>query len=576
MFGIRKILDKIFYIKEKSQLQTKHLFNFGRVWKVLFFFTAGVAILPLLFFAYIDYQVSYQSINSEISLTTSRLTNNMYHFISYFIDERKKALEFIVHNNSFDKLQDTAQLTKILNDLQTSFGGFSDLGIIDEHGTQLTYVGPYQLEGKDYSKYESFDKTIDKGFHVSEVFLGYRNVPHLAFSVIHKFDDDSFFILRTTIEDRFINIIKQIKTTEKSDAFIVNDSGILQTSSKFFGDALEPINSNLLNTFNDSTVSETTIGDKTFFVSSLKIEHTPFHLMVLQQKDFLIKPWYDAKVRLVEYLVISILFIIIWIVGVTTYVVKRLKVIDKRRINNLRMIEHAGRMASIGKLAAGVAHEINNPLAIINEKAGYCLDKFELTKEFAKDEKVIKAINSIIANVERCGRITKRLLHFSRQDKVYVGAINLAETVQGLLDFVHKEAQYRRITFSVLIPEDFPTIYTDKGKLEQIVLNLINNGIDAMKNGGNLVIKAVIQEEDKFSIIITDTGIGIPKENLDKIFEPFYTTKPEKEGTGLGLSITSSLINELGGKIKVDSRLNEFTTFEITLPVNIKNVYEEK
>lgn len=569
MFKFRKILSKLLYEKDSKDLSAKNLFNFKRVWMVLSFFTSFVAIVPLLIFAYMDYQVTQNSINSEISLTTSRLTNNLYRFITYFIDERKLALDFIVKDNTFTDISNKERLAELLSNLKRSFGGFTDLGIIDHHGIQITYTGPYELEGKDYSGNEPFKKTIEDTFNVSEVFLGYRNVPHLALSVRHDISDSTFYILRATIDDKFINIIKDIRVNEESDAFIVNNEGVLQTSSRLFGDVLNKINVQIPDYTSEINVVELEINDKIYFASSKKIDRTPFILMILQQKDFLIEPWYQAKINLLEYLIISVVIILMWILSVTTYVVKRLKAVDQKRIHNMQMAEHASRMASVGKLAAGVAHEINNPLAIINEKAGYIQDKFLLTKEYSEDKKVTGAISSIIMNVERCGRITKRLLRFSRQDEVNVGPIIMLDLIHGLLDFVHKEAQYRRIEFDLNIPGDFPVIYSDKGKLEQIILNLINNAIDALPKGGLLSIHSDSIHDSKIVLKISDNGIGIPKENLQKIFEPFYTTKSEKEGTGLGLSITYALVNELGGDIEVSSELGKGTTFKIYLPIKI-------
>jgi two-component system, NtrC family, sensor kinase len=572
MIRLRKLLDKLLYEKDIHALSTKHLFNFKKVWRFLFFFTSGVAILPLVFFATIDFQITQKSINSEISLRTSRLTNNLWRFVSYFIDERKQALDFIVKDNSYENLTDSTRLSDILENLKKSFGGFTDLGIIDENGIQVTYSGPYQLHGKNYSSHKTIKRTIENGFDVSDVFLGYRNVPHLALSVKHSLPNGSFYILRATIEDKFINIIKEIKIDAKSDALIVNEEGILQTSSKLFGDALSELPLELPQEISGASVFEEEIGNETYYLSFMKISKTPFILLIMQQKDYLIKPWYDAKVNLIEYLVISVILILLWIFGITTYIVKRLKIIDTRRIRNLHMAEHASRMASVGKLAAGVAHEINNPLAIINEKAGYILDKFLITEEFKKDPKIIKTIESIVKNVERCGRITKRLLRFSRQDEILIGPIHLEQVVHDLLDFVHKEAQYREIKFIVDIAQDFPVIYSDKGKMEQILLNLINNAVDAMNAGGDIEIKAFSDRPNKAVIRVTDNGIGIPKENLPKIFEPFFSTKSAQEGTGLGLSITYSLVSELGGKLRVESEEGKYTTFRIYMPITIDNI----
>lgn len=572
MIPLGKLLDRIFYKKGIPDLNAKHLFNFRRIWILLFSFTALVAIVPLLFFAYINYQVTQASIKSEASLNINRLSNNLWSFVSLFIDERKLALDFITKDNTYEELTDPERLKDVLLNLQNSFGGVTDLGIINKNGKQVTYAGPYKLQGKDYSQSSSFEQTIRHEFNISDLFLGYRNEPHLAMSIKRPLPDGSFYILRATIEDKFINIIKHLKIKKSTDAFILNDKGLLQTPSRFFGDALNKVPFKVPKK-NDSLKSFEYEHDKqSYIISYQNLHDTPFTIVVMQNNDYFVESWENAKIRLIEYLIISIAIVLLSIYAVMTYIIKKLKIVDKRRIRNLHMAEQASRMASVGKLAAGVAHEINNPLAIINERAGYIQDMFTILEHYQKDEKLQTMIDSIIKNVERCGRITKRLLRFSRQDEIQLAEINMQDMIYELLDFVKKEADFRNIKFTVEIPNNFPIIYSDKGKLEQVFLNLINNGIDAMKKGGELRISSGSESEERVTISISDSGIGIPQEDLEKIFEPFYTTKPAHEGTGLGLSICYSIISELGGKILVRSKEGVGTTFTVNLPVSIPKI----
>jgi signal transduction histidine kinase len=221
-------------------------------------------------------------------------------------------------------------------------------------------------------------------------------------------------------------------------------------------------------------------------------------------------------------------------------------------------------------LAAGVAHEINNPLAIINEKAGLLKDLFSLREEFAKDKNLIASVDSIISSVGRCGRITKRLLRFARHMEVNIQAFDLGEVIREVLGFVTKEAEYRSITVSIKVTDNIPHMKSDRGKLQQILLNLVNNAFAAMTDNGHLEITAEAKDKDYVSITVADDGSGIPEEDLRRVFEPFFSTKTGKGGTGLGLSITYGLVQELGGEITVQSEVGEGTTFKIILPLTIK------
>jgi two-component system NtrC family sensor kinase len=212
-----------------------------------------------------------------------------------------------------------------------------------------------------------------------------------------------------------------------------------------------------------------------------------------------------------------------------------------------------------------VAHEINNPLAIINEKVGLIKDLFTMREQCAKDDKLMKIVDSVIASVERCATISRRLLRFSRSGEINIRSVDLRETILDVLGFLGKEAEYRSIKVTLDVAENLPRIESDTGRLQEIFLNIINNAFAAVEDGGHLEIS--VREEGEFvRATFTDDGCGIPEEDLDRVFEPFFSTKANRGGTGLGLSITSGLVEELGGRISVRSKVGEGTSFIILLP----------
>jgi C4-dicarboxylate-specific signal transduction histidine kinase len=255
--------------------------------------------------------------------------------------------------------------------------------------------------------------------------------------------------------------------------------------------------------------------------------------------------------------------------------VNKLYLADRAKAETMALMEQNNQLASIGQLAAGVAHEINNPLALINETAGYVKDLFVIKKQYRKDKELIENIDYILEAVERCGTITRQLLGFARKFDVKIQKVNLKEVISDVLNFHNKEAEYRNIKFHVDVPEDNLEIETDRGKLQQILLNLVNNAFQAVDNGCWLDIHASHNGPDKVGITISDNGCGMPQENLSKIFEPFFTTKERGTGTGLGLTITYGLVKKLNGNISVVSKEKEGTTFTITLPTLIHEEISE-
>jgi signal transduction histidine kinase len=206
---------------------------------------------------------------------------------------------------------------------------------------------------------------------------------------------------------------------------------------------------------------------------------------------------------------------------------------------------------------------------LINETAGYVKDLFMIKQQYQEDDELMELIDSIIDAVDRCGTITRQLLGFARHFDVQTQAIDLKQMVTDVLNFHKKEAEYRNISIQVDIPEAIPLIETDRGKLQQIILNLVNNAFQAVDNGCFLDIRAQTVDPQRVRLFIRDNGCGISEEHLNRIFEPFFSTKKEGQGTGLGLSITYGLVKKLHGDIKVQSKTGEGTTFVVTLPVQI-------
>ena len=274
-----------------------------------------------------------------------------------------------------------------------------------------------------------------------------------------------------------------------------------------------------------------------------------------------------TRLELIGFLIISVSVILLVILGTATYLVEQVFLADQRRVAMLHNVEYANKLASIGRLAAGVAHEINNPLAIINEKAGLIKDIFSFKPEYQPEPRLMGLADSIINSVERCATITRRLLRFARHLEVSIETIHLEEVVREVLGFVDKEAVYRSIEVSVEIEDEIPAFESDRGKLQQIFLNITNNALAAVADGGRLVITLKRANENAVSISFTDNGRGIPEEDLERVFEPFFTTKASQGGTGLGLSITYGLVQELGGTIQVESTVGQGTRFTITLPL---------
>ncbi len=243
---------------------------------------------------------------------------------------------------------------------------------------------------------------------------------------------------------------------------------------------------------------------------------------------------------------------------------------DEIQIGMMQEAEHKDKLASIGRLASGVAHEINNPLAIINQKTGLVEDILEFSSDFDQKPMILDSLKSINNSVERCKAITHRLLGFARRTEVLFEHLGVNETIKEVLQFLENSMMYNRIKLDLKLQDDLPQIYSDRLQLQQIFLNIINNAIDAIGKDGTIsIITNLIAGEVR--VVIQDDGGGISEDLLPRIFEPFFTTKETGKGTGLGLSITYGLIKKLGGDITVRSNVGKGTAFTITLPIDMES-----
>lgn len=570
MVSLRKKLVEIFWVeKDEEARASRHLFNYRRIWKAVVILMGGVSLIPLIFLAVVDYHVTRQALESEHRLRTARLVSNTGRTVSFFLSERRAALGFIARDR-LCRSEDRERLAVVLDNLTRSFGGgFVDLGIIDQRGIQVNYVGPENLLGKDYSGQDWYRKVLERGVYVSDVFLGYRRTPHIVIAVKGSTENGEDFVLRSSIYlDPFEELLGNLEMAGKGDAFIVNNEGILQTSSKKYGEVLEKIpipvpaftpKTELMDA-SDSQGRELLVGYRF-------VEDTPFIIMIVKEKSDLLQPWFRTRFLLIGFLLVSVTVIMGVIAATAAYLIKKMRIADEQRLLSFHKLEYSNKLAAIGRLAASVAHEINNPLAIINEKAGLIKDLFTIRKQYSGDEKLLAMVDSIIRSVSRAGAITKRLLTFAKNFDASMETIYLGKLIEDVLGFMRKDAELRAINIKIDAPLNVPPIQSDRGKLQQIFLNIINNAFLAVKEGGNLEISVSRKDKENVSVRIKDDGCGISKENLDHIFEPFFSTRVKEGGTGLGLSITYGLVQELGGRIAVESELGKGTTFTITLPI---------
>jgi signal transduction histidine kinase len=242
---------------------------------------------------------------------------------------------------------------------------------------------------------------------------------------------------------------------------------------------------------------------------------------------------------------------------------------DKHNTDNvsnelLRQMAYNEKMAELGRISAGVVHELNAPLSVISSAAQMILLEQDVN-EFVRE-----MVARIRSEAQRLSQMTRGLLNFSRQEESTEETdINIA--VEFILDFLAFEAARRGVTVLRNLDYHLQFVRMDSNLLKQILLNIIMNSLQAMEeDGGRLLVETFATGANKIGITIADTGPGIAEEAQAKIFEPYFTTKKPGEGTGLGLFVTKTLVESMGGKIELKSRRNKGTSFTVTFVVEEK------
>ncbi len=530
-----------------------------------------VTILPLVLMGLINHYLYRQTMHDEIVQPLKILVNKTKHSFELFLAERLSAVSFIASSHTCAQLADNNNLIRIFSVMKKEFIGVVDLGFLDPSGVQVSYDGPYKLQGKDYTDQDWYKEVRVRGSYTSDVFLGYRKLPHLVMAVERSVTGTCLgCVLRATIDtNRFMELIASMRLAPDSDAFLLNKHGVFQTPSKFYGQVLETFPMPLpALSYEPNVLEMKDPRGRDIMLTYAYFESLPFILMVVKPRSQVMQAWYTLKTEAFFVFAIGVVIIFLVIFKLTDKLVKRLEESDVRREVAYREMQESGKLASIGRLAAGVAHEINNPLAIINEKAGLIKDLTELTPDCPQRAKLLSLTGPILQSVDRCRTITQRLLGFARRMDVSVELLNLNEVIEEVLGFLEKEALHRNIDLQLNLIEDLPRISSDRGQLQQVFLNILNNAFDAVGDGGQVAITSFEVDVDTVGVSVQDNGQGMTQETMTHLFEPFFTTK-KGYGTGLGLSITYGIVKKLGGDIKVKSQLGAGTTFTVFLPKKV-------
>ena len=489
--------------------------------------------------------------------------------VNLFLMERLTNLENLIDDPSLLPQPTSEILEAHLRELARISETFVDLGYFDPSGVQTAYAGPYpDLEDRDYTSepwYEFLREGV-QSYTVTDIYLGFRQKPHFTIAVKAPLEGE-LVVLRATLDpERIYEYMRSLPEAQEVSVSIVNEAGYYQLVTPHLGTPLE--SSSFVPPPLPGLGSEYVEIEGTSFLYAYSWLQMAQWALIVQPLAENPGPNYWSPQRRIP------LFgapIVVAVLLLTLVRARKLVELQRETDRTRAQLEHAAKLASVGELAAGIAHEINNPLAVINEEAGLLKDLMNPSlSEPSGPETLIPYLDSIQESVFRCRDVTHKLLKFVRKTNVELQPHNVNEIIDGVVDgLLGRELAVSDIDVVRNYDNTLPKVVTDRNQLQQVLLNILKNGIDALEEKPGTISIQTRRDGKWLRIAITDTGVGIAQDQLGRIFLPFYTTKDVGKGTGLGLAVSYGIVKDFGGEISVESTANVGSTFTVSLPLDV-------
>ncbi|RQD60254.1 MAG: GHKL domain-containing protein [Desulfonatronovibrio sp. MSAO_Bac4] len=490
--------------------------------------------------------------------------------IDLFMQKRVVNVFNLFHMEDFSLKPTQEKMDYYLDSLIRSDDAFADIGLINSEGIQTYYSGPYpNLLGKDYSSEEWFIQLLNqsKSYIITDLYLGLRQQPHFTIGVRQVIDGESHVVRASVYPGKLESLVRSTSNGIKTLGFVVNSEGIFQVGDPDLGVLLEPAYY-APGYFDRYGVVEMDWQGEAMLAAHTWLNEVPWCLVMLQRADEAFAEMTSVRNTLIIGTGLLILVIMIFIGIVVNLLLRRAMALDQERNELKGQLYHAHKVISVGQLVGEVAHEINNPLAIIDAESGIIRDMLDPEMDLdSSPESIRKELDQIDKAVVRARGITREILTFVRKSEPRFEKFDINQLLEDAVSGMKQ--QEMRVSDILLVKDladNLPRVYVDPDLMRQVFVNLLNNARDAVRAGDVITLKTEMKN-GFVEITISDSGVGMTEEQLERIFTPFFTTKEKGKGTGLGLPICLNIVEGFGGQIRVESASGKGTSFTVVLPL---------
>jgi len=516
-----------------------------------------------LFFALAGAEQEYRRVTSKEIL---------FHAEAYAREVQSRLQSALSTLDAFDTIHDSQNFDSIdsfFAKTKAAHGWIEGMAVVDENGTNAFSLGSPAELPKAALSFGFASEGRQRSIGLTEVHTSQNEPAH--FFIVAKSSGTGHAVYLSANAVEFSSTLDRVRFGRTGEVFLVNRSGVLQTRSVMHGGILDVTDGELVLEQPEAGIVRTREWKGTLmWYAATPIPANPDWVLVAQRDEREILQAHETWIKRFAVFGIAGLALLAASVALSARRTSRIQAqIEEERA---LMAEHqlqVQKLDAISQLGVGIAHEVNNPLAIIGEEAGWMQDilKRDALQDVPGSNELRDSLRQITTQIGRCREITLKLLSFGGKSDGIIRDVDINALISDTITLRRREASKKNIEIEEKPATNLPAVHTEPTLLRQLLLNLINNSMDAMPEGGRITISTRRAEQGGVVLTIQDTGFGIPEENMHRLFEPFFTTKPPGKGAGLGLSICHGILQRIGGEIFVTSKPGQGTSFTVELPL---------